>query len=860
MADKQEGEMCTVHLPIAAVVAGETDAMVYLKPAVLRALGLRVGSVIAVSVEYPTEGTTSTELPALPPPSHPLSSPLIHLRSHARDGEVWVSGAVWRFLQLQLEQWDRAGQMKSDKAYSPASHKRSKPRLAAAAAAAASGTTFEPSGTSLPSGTTSDTAFVASHWDGAPPLLPRIACLHFSQAGEQSGAGGPAAKVVPQLSQLSLRAKKVVLLPLPVPVALSSSAAPYAQSPSCLTALPWDKGGALGSIGNDMDYIGNSGGPAVSPMLAVMPALLANRVVCLGAILCVDWLNPRATSAFPGAHAFIVLYAQSCAKPSCAGPTCTSCASCGACLGRDQMCAACGATAGPGWMVVRPETQVVITTSVPVMSQLPSRSHWLRQVKRSCRGLDRAAKLLLDGLAIALNFPKLALTVSYPQETPQPVPAQVQLKPLPWTRTDRPTLPPLLPPIHGWLLCGTAGSGKSALVAAVLRQTGRPVFTVSCAHVFRAVDGESEKVLSRVFARALGSSPSIIVLEDVHVLATSGRLVAALCDMLDTLHHWYNPADFRELAATAGAGGTAGRLGCPARPVAVFATTCREKEVPECLQGRGRLEKKVVVRPLSQEGRLACLELFTAGLPLSGDGKHIIPDLAGRTRFLRDVACIPGATGLTGADVQGWARTAALLSLQRSIPGRPAAVTHRTAPTPADFPAVTTPDLAVTRSDFAEALPAIQSAVTLATANFALPLPSFRPAAAASPETSPESPERLLAELGGLDAQADKLRLGLGLVSADLRQRLRSLGAYDASIVKGALIYGPAGTGKTKLALAIARETGRTVLAVQGSSLIASVVGQSAKNVRDLFTAARRAAPSIIILDQMEGLCPRRTD
>jgi cell division protease FtsH len=75
---------------------------------------------------------------------------------------------------------------------------------------------------------------------------------------------------------------------------------------------------------------------------------------------------------------------------------------------------------------------------------------------------------------------------------------------------------------------------------------------------------------------------------------------------------------------------------------------------------------------------------------------------------------------------------------------------------------------------------------------------------------------------------------------------------------KGVLMVGPPGTGKTLLARAVAGEAGVPFISVTGSSFVEMFVGVGAARVRDLFADARRRAPSIIFIDEIDAIGQRR--
>jgi cell division protease FtsH len=86
-------------------------------------------------------------------------------------------------------------------------------------------------------------------------------------------------------------------------------------------------------------------------------------------------------------------------------------------------------------------------------------------------------------------------------------------------------------------------------------------------------------------------------------------------------------------------------------------------------------------------------------------------------------------------------------------------------------------------------------------------------------------------------------------------QRYEAAGAVGP---KGVLMVGPPGTGKTLLARAVAGEAGVPFFALSGSSFVEMFVGVGASRVRDLFADARKRAPSIIFIDEIDAMGGRR--
>ncbi|MBU3830579.1 MAG: ATP-dependent zinc metalloprotease FtsH [Candidatus Ureaplasma intestinipullorum] len=82
--------------------------------------------------------------------------------------------------------------------------------------------------------------------------------------------------------------------------------------------------------------------------------------------------------------------------------------------------------------------------------------------------------------------------------------------------------------------------------------------------------------------------------------------------------------------------------------------------------------------------------------------------------------------------------------------------------------------------------------------------------------------------------------------------------AMGARAPKGVILYGPPGTGKTLIAKAVAGEANCAFYAIAGSSFDDMLVGVGAKRVRDLFQKARKTAPSIIFIDEIDSVASKR--
>src|SRR5215471_8765983 len=102
-------------------------------------------------------------------------------------------------------------------------------------------------------------------------------------------------------------------------------------------------------------------------------------------------------------------------------------------------------------------------------------------------------------------------------------------------------------------------------------------------------------------------------------------------------------------------------------------------------------------------------------------------------------------------------------------------------------------------------------------------------------------------------AGVDEAKFELQEVVQFLREP-KSFGRLGARIPKGILLVGPPGTGKTLLARAVAGEAGVPFFSISGAEFVEMFVGVGAARVRDLFEQARKAAPCIIFIDELDAL------
>ncbi|MDD1775803.1 MAG: CDC48 family AAA ATPase [Candidatus Methanomethylicus sp.] len=111
-------------------------------------------------------------------------------------------------------------------------------------------------------------------------------------------------------------------------------------------------------------------------------------------------------------------------------------------------------------------------------------------------------------------------------------------------------------------------------------------------------------------------------------------------------------------------------------------------------------------------------------------------------------------------------------------------------------------------------------------------------------------------DIGGLDDAKDKIRemIELPMKHPEL---FRHLGIEPP---KGVLLFGPPGCGKTLLAKAVANDSGANFISINGPEIMSKYYGESEGKIRELFDQAEKNAPSIIFIDEIDSIAPKRED
>ncbi|MCE4621575.1 MAG: proteasome-activating nucleotidase [Desulfurococcales archaeon] len=119
-----------------------------------------------------------------------------------------------------------------------------------------------------------------------------------------------------------------------------------------------------------------------------------------------------------------------------------------------------------------------------------------------------------------------------------------------------------------------------------------------------------------------------------------------------------------------------------------------------------------------------------------------------------------------------------------------------------------------------------------------------------------EKPNVTFKDIGGLEQQIREVYEAV-VLPLKKPEMFREVGIEPP---KGVLLYGPPGTGKTLLAKAVARESNAVFIRVVASEFVNKFIGEGARLVREVFRLARRKAPTIIFIDEIDAIGARRLD
>ena len=353
-------------------------------------------------------------------------------------------------------------------------------------------------------------------------------------------------------------------------------------------------------------------------------------------------------------------------------------------------------------------------------------------------------------------------------------------------------------PPKGVFLYGPPGTGKTLIVRAVANETDAYFLHISGPEIMGKFYGESEERLRKVFAEAQAHAPAIIFIDEIDAIAPKREDLGG-----------EKQVEKRVVAQLLSLmDGLASR-----GKVIVIGATNIPNTIDPALRRPGRFDRELSVSIPDKKGRQEILEIHTRGMPLASDVS------------LEKLAAI--THGFVGADLEALGREAAMTALRKILP----MIDYELAEIPYEL----LMNLEVSMDNFLDAMKEVE--------------PS------AIREVFVEVPDVKWKDVGGLTEIKDALKEAV-------EWPLKYAGLFrkaNTNPPKGIILYGRPGTGKTYLAKAVASESGVNFISVKGPQIMSKYIGESEKGVRELFKKAKQAAPTILFLDEIDSLVPRRT-
>jgi transitional endoplasmic reticulum ATPase len=350
-------------------------------------------------------------------------------------------------------------------------------------------------------------------------------------------------------------------------------------------------------------------------------------------------------------------------------------------------------------------------------------------------------------------------------------------------------------PPKGVLLHGPPGCGKTLLARAVANESEANFYSINGPEIMSKFYGESEARLREIFQQAQQNAPSIIFIDELDAIAPKREEVTGEVE--------------RRVVAQLLAlmDGLSGRGN-----VIVIGATNRPGALDPALRRPGRFDREIEIGVPDKAGRHEVLQIHTRGMPLAED-----VDL----KKLSDMT-----HGYTGADLSALGRETAMKALRRYLPQINLEEER--------IPPAVLEKMEVKMDDFVNAYK----------------------------EVTPTAMREVYIEVttvhwddaGGLEDVKERLKEAVEwpLKTPEVFTRL------GIKPPKGILLYGPPGCGKTLLARAVATESEANFISIKGPEVFSKWVGESEKAIREVFRKARMAAPTVVFLDEMDSLTPRR--